>query len=280
METCGEARRWLIEPGHPQIPVTRQCELLDLARSTYYYPPRESLERVYDLVLGRLLDEVYTAHPYFGVRRLTVELRNQGHPVGPKRVRRVMRELGLQAIYPRRDLSRRAPENPVYPYLLREVEVERVNQVWSSDITYIRIRKGFVYLVAVMDWQSRYVLSWAVSTGLDAGFCVSALEQALPFGPPEIFNTDQGAQFGSEAFTRPLLAAGVRISMDGRGRALDNVFVERLWRSVKYEEVYLRDYETVSQAVAGLGQYFAFYNRRRPHQSLGYQTPESVWIRG
>lgn len=280
MGTCDEALRWLIEPGHPQIPVVRQCELLDLARSTYYYQPQESLEGLYDLVLGRLLDEVYTAHPYYGVRRLTVALRERGHSVGPKRVRRVMRELGLQAIYPRRDLSRRAPENKVYPYLLRDVPVERVNQVWSSDITYIRMRKGFVYLVAVMDWRSRYVLSWEVSTGLDAGFCVSALEKALALGRPEIFNTDQGAQFGCAAFTGRLEGAGVRISMDGRGRALDNVFVERLWRSVKYEEVYLRDYETVPEAVSGLGRYFAFYNRQRPHQALKYRTPEAVWACG
>lgn len=277
MGICGEGLRWLIEPGHPQIPVSRQCELLGLPRSTYYYQPRESLEGAYDLVLGRLVDEVYTDRPYYGVRRLAVELRSRGHRVGPKRVRRVMRELGLQAIYPRRDLSRRAPENPVHPYLLRGVAVERPNQVWSSDITYIRMRRGFVYLVAVMDWWSRYVLSWEVSTGLDAGFCVSALEKALSLGRPEIFNTDQGAQFGCEAFAGRLLGAGVRLSMDGRGRALDNVFVERLWRSVKYEEVYLRDYGTVREAVAGLGEYFAFYNRRRPHQALGYRTPEAVW---
>ncbi len=280
METFGEADKWLIEPGHPQISVVRQCELLDLARSTYYYQPQGYRDGFYDLVLRRSLDEVYTAHPYYGVRRLTVALREGGHAVGPKRVRRVMRELGLQTIYPRRDLSRRAPENRVYPYLLRDVKIERVNQVWSSDITYIRMRKGFVYLAAVMDWRSRYVLSWEVSTGLDAGFCVTALEKALTLGRPEIFNTDQGAQFGCEAFTGRLQGAGVRISMDGRGRALDNVFVERLWRSVKYEEVYLRDYETVPEAVARLGQYFAFYNRRRPHQALKYRTPEAVWACG
>jgi putative transposase len=251
---------------------------MGLARASYYYAPRE--ERAENLVLLRLLDEQYTRTPFYGVPRMTAVLRGQGYTVNPKRVRRLLRTLGLMALFPKPRTSAGAPEHRVYPYLLRGVAIERVNQVWSTDITYIRLRAGFVYLVAVMDWYSRYVLSWALSNTLEVGFCLEALEAALPCGPPEIFNSDQGAQFTSPAFTGRLAAGGVRISMDGRGRALDNVFIERLWRSVKYEEVYLQEYESVRDAHQGLGRYLGFYNTERPHQSLGYRTPGEVYTDG
>ena len=225
----------------------------------------------------RLLDEQYTRTPFYGVRRMTAGLRRQGYEVNPKRVRRLLRTLGLVALAPQPGTSRPAPEHRVYPYLLRGVKIEGVNHVWSTDITYIRLRGGYVYLVAVLDWYSRYALSWRLSNSLEVGFCLEALEAALSLGQPEIFNMDQGAQFTSPLFTGRLAAAGVQISMDGRGRALDNVFVERLWRSVKYEEVYLQEYASMADAHRGLGRYFAFYNEERLHQSLGYQTPESVY---
>jgi putative transposase len=251
---------------------------MGLARASYYYAPTQ--ERAENLVLLRLLDEQYTRTPFYGVPRMTAVLRGQGYTVNPKRVRRLLRTLGLTALYPKPRTSAGAPEHRVYPYLLRDLAIERVNQVWSTDITYIRLRAGFVYLVAVMDWYSRYVLSWALSNTLEVGFCLEALEAALPSGPPEIFNSDQGAQFTSPAFTARLAAGGVRISMDGRGRALDNVFIERLWRSVKYEEVYLQEYESVRDAHQGLGRYLGFYNTERPHQSLGYRTPREVYTAG
>jgi putative transposase len=249
--------------------------LVGLARASYYYRPvAESAE---ELALLRLLDEQYTKTPFYGVRRMTWVLRQQGYAVNPKRVRRLLRTLGLVALAPQPGTSRAAPAHPIYPYRLRGVTVERVNQVWSSDITYVRLRGGFAYLAAVLDWHSRYVLSWALSNSLEVGFCLEVLDAALARGQPEIFNTDQGAQFTSPAFTGRLLAAGVAISMDGRGRALDNVFVERLWRSVKYEEVYLQDYGGMGEAQRGLGRYFGFYNGERPHQALGYRTPLVVY---
>jgi putative transposase len=251
---------------------------MGLARASYYYAPTP--ERAENLVLLRLLDEQYTRTPFYGVPRMTAVLRGQGYTVNPKRVRRLLRTLGLTALFPKPRTSVGAPEHRVYPYLLRGLAIERVNQVWSTDITYIRLRAGFVYLVAVMDWYSRFVLSWALSNTLEVGFCLEALEAALPSGPPEIFNSDQGAQFTSPAFTTRLAAGGVRISMDGRGRALDNVFIERLWRSVKYEEVYLQEYESVQDAHQGLGRYLGFYNTQRPHQSLGYRTPGEVYTAG
>lgn len=225
----------------------------------------------------RLLDEQYTATPFYGIRRMTAWLRQRGYAVNPKRVGRLMRQMGLEAIYPKRRLSQPAPGHTIYPYLLRGVTVDRVNQVWSADITYIRLQAGFVYLVAVIDWFSRYVLSWAVSITMDVLLCVDALDQALRHGQPEIFNTDQGAQFTSQEFTARLKEGGIRISMDGRGRALDNVFVERLWRSVKYEEVYVRDYQSAGDARQRLAQYFAFYNGERLHQALSYRTPAAVY---
>lgn len=249
--------------------------MLGISRSTVYYRPRVNPE---DLELLRLIDEIYTAHPYYGARRIRHQLQERGHHVGRHRVRRLMRLLGLEALYPKRNLSKHHPGHKVYPYLLRNVAIERPDQVWSTDITYIRIDQGWVYLTAVMDWYSRYVLAWELSTTLDSGFCVAALKEAFQHGKPEIFNTDQGRQFTAAEFTDVLKERNIQISMDGRGRALDNVFVERLWRSLKYEEVYLHQYGSVAEARQAIASYFEFYNRRRPHQSLGYQTPETVYF--
>jgi putative transposase len=270
-----EQKRALIEPAHPQLSIRRQCALLGLARSTLYDQPLG--EYAENLMLMRLLDEQYTATPFYGIRRMTAWLRQQGYAVNPKRVARLLRQMGLQAIYPKPRLSQPAAGQRLYPYLVRGVTVDRVNQVWSADITYIRLQSGFVYLVAVIDWSSRYVLSWAVSITMDMLFCLEALEQALSRGRPEVFNTDQGAQFTSQEFTARLQKTGVRISMDGRGRALDNVFIERLWRSVKQEEVYVRDYQSVWDARHSLAQYFGFYNEARLHQARGYRTPATVY---
>jgi putative transposase len=265
----------LVELAHPEISLGRQCELLGLARSSLYYRERGEDER--NLRLLRLLDEQYTRTPFYGVRRMTAWLCAQGERVNEKRVRRLLRVLGLAAIYPKPRLSEAAPGHRIYPYLLRNVAITRVNQVWSTDITYIRLGQGFIYLVAVIDWFSRYVLSWEVSVTMESSFCVAALDWALRGARPEIFNTDQGAQFTSQEFTGRLLAQDIVISMDGRGRALDNIFIERLWRSVKYEEVYLHDYQGVPEAVRGLRYYFNFYNHQRLHQSLGYRTPAVVY---
>ena len=271
-----ENKRTLIEPDHPHISIARQCDLVGLPRSTYYYHAQgESAE---NLTLMRLLDQQYTDTPYYGIRRMTAWLQSQGYAVNHKRVARLLRTMGLEAIYPKPRGSEPHPAHRVYPYLLRGIPITRVNQVWSTDITYIRLQGGFLYLVAVMDWFSRYVLSWAVSITMDVGFCLEALEQALEVARPEIFNTDQGAQFTSNDFTGRLAAAGILISMDGRGRALDNVFVERLWRTVKYEEVYLKDYETPREAMQGLATFFVRYNKWRQPQALGYQTPASVYF--
>jgi putative transposase len=271
-----ETKRQLIEEDHPQLSVRRQCVLVGLPRSSlYYHPQGESPENVQ---LMRLLDEQYTATPFYGVRRMSAWLRSQGHAVNHKRVARLMQQMGIAAIYAKPKLSQASAGHTIYPYLLRGVKIARVNHVWSSDITYIRLHQGFVYLVAVMDWFSRYVLSWALSVTLDGQFCREALLQALRHGArPEIFNTDQGVQFTSSDFTELLKHEGIQISMDGRGRALDNVFVERLWRSVKYEEVYLKDYTSVREARQGLGEYFMFYNHKRLHQALGYQTPATIY---
>ena len=258
--------------------IAQQCDLLGLPRSTWYYPPAG--ETAENLALMRLLDEQYTRTPFYGVERMTVWLRQQGYTVNPKRVRRLLRRMGVEAIYPKPRLSLPgAGENggKRYPYLLRDRPITAVNDVWSTDITYIRLRGGFLYLVAVLDWYSRYVLAWDLSNTLDTGFCLHALEGALRHGQPQIFNTDQGVQFTSRAYTGRLEQAGIQISWDGRGRALDNIFVERLWRSVKYEEVYLHDYQTVADAHDGLGRYFRFYNHERPHQALRYQTPDQVY---
>ncbi len=256
--------------------IERQCELLGLPRSSYYYEPVPESEE--NLRLMRLLDEQYTRTPFYGSRRMVAWLQTQGQMVNRKRVSRLLRLMGLEAIYPKPRLSLPGTPEQKYPYLLRGVSVERCNQVWSCDITYIRMPRGFVYLMAVMDWYSRYVLSWEVSVTLDTSFCLDALDRALRVATPEIFNNDQGVQFTSAEFTTRLKAADIRISWDGRGRALDNIFVERLWRSVKYEEVYLKDYASVPDAVSNLRDYFMFYNHERLHQSLDYQTPAQVYL--
>lgn len=249
---------------------------MGLARSSRYYKPRETPS--YDLELMRLIDEQYTRTPFYGIRRMTAWLDREGHHVNHKRVRNLMRQMGLEVIYPKPKLSQRNEEHKIYPYLLKGLEINRPNQVWSTDITYIRLHRGFVYLVAVMDWFSRYVLSRSVSVTMDVHFCLEALEKALRRGKPEIFNSDQGAQFTSREFTGVLLDAGVHISMDGRGRAFDNIFIERLWRSVKYEEVYIKDYGNVLACIAGLRSYFLLYNDERLHESLGYKTPREVYF--
>jgi putative transposase len=265
----------MIEPGHPEIAIDRQCDLIGLSRSSYYYELSEAdLDNV---LLMRLLDEQFTKTPFYGVEKMTAWLRRKGYVVNPKRVRRLLRLMGIEAIYSKPRLSLGNTGHLKYPYLLRNLAIVYPNQVWSTDITYIRMKSGFVYLVAVIDWYSRYVLAWELSNTLDTGFCVSALERAFRVGVPEIFNTDQGVQFTSDDFTKRLLVRDIRISMDGRGRALDNIFVERLWRSVKYEEVYLNDYLDVRTAKERLGCYFDFYNTERPHQSLGYATPEEIY---
>jgi len=263
--------------------VRRQCELLGLHRSNLYYTPVRAAgeETALNLELMRRLDEQYTETPFYGVRRMRAWLGTQGYVINAKRVRRLLRTMGLEAIYPGPRTSLATAGHQIYPYLLRGVAITQRNQVWSTDITYIRIRRGFCYLVAIIDWFSRYVLAWEVATSLEVGFCLTALDRALAAasnnGRPAIFNTDQGAQFTSREFTGRLRAHAIQISMDGRGRALDNIFVERLWRSVKQEEVYIHDYQTVSEGVQNLGRYFEFYNHRRLHQALDYQTPAAVY---
>jgi len=268
----------LIEPGHEHLNVRRQCELLGLARSSFYYQPAQ--ESANNLRLMRLLDEEYTRHPFYGSRKLTQWLGKQGEEVNRKRVQRLLRIMGLEAIYPKPRLSQAAPGHRLYPYLLRGVKVTRPDQVWSADITYVPLAAGFMYLAAILDWYSRYVIAWRLSNTLEGSFCVELLEEALGQGRPEIFNTDQGVQFTAEAFTGRLQAAGVQISMDGRGRCLDNVFVERLWRTVKYENIYLYGYQSVQELQRGLGSYFPFYNQERLHQSLEYRTPAEVYRGG
>ena len=277
---CSVARkRELIDWEHSRISIARQCELLGVSRSGLYYQPVPASQE--NLALMRLLDEEYTRHPFLGVIKMTNWLRGQGYPrVGEDRVRRLLRTMGLMAIYPGRNLSRPAPGHKIYPYLLRGVVVERVNQVWSADITYIRLKAGFVYLVAIVDWFSRYILAFDISITLEADFCVETLQRALVRATPEIFNSDQGSQFTSPRHTEILHLSGVRISMDGRGRALDNIFIERFWRSLKYEEVYLHDYETVHEAKTGIRSYFDYYNNERQHQSLDYKTPAVVYFKG
>ena len=272
------ARRLEMIRHHPDLSLACQCALLGISRSSLYYQPTHA--KVKDLELMTLMDRQYLKTPFYGSRRMSVWLRREGYLVNRKRVRRLMRVMGIEAIYRRPNTSRPSPENKVYPYLLRGLEVSGVNQVWMADITYIPMARGFLYLVAIMDWYSRYVLAWRLSNTLDADSCVDALEEALRQGKPQIFNTDQGSQFTSEVFTSMLLEHGIRISMDGKGRYIDNIFVERLWRSVKYEEVYLKAYQNVPEAMAGIGAYLRFYNHERPHQALGYQTPQEIFEEG
>lgn len=266
----------MIEPDHRALSVKRQCELLGLPRASYYHRPQPEPEK--NLRLMRLIDETYLAYPFFGSRQMALWLGRQGEQVNRKRVQRLMRQMGLEAIYRKRNLSRPQAGHRIYPYLLRQLNVTRPNQVWATDITYLPVQGGCAYLCAVLDWHSRCVLAWELSNTLDAGFCVRAVGRALAaHGTPEILNSDQGCQFTSAEFTQPLLALGVKLSMDGKGRALDNVFVERLWRTVKYEEVYLRSYVSLVDAHANLDRFFRFYNERRPHSSLDGATPGEIY---
>ena len=270
-----ERRRKMADRQHPALSTVRQCALLGISRSSVYYRPRATSQE--DLAVMKQIDQQYLATPFYGSRRMTVWLQRQGRPVSRKRVQRLMRIMGLQAIYRRPRTSLRALGHKVYPDLLGGMEITRPNLVWATDITYIPMARGFLYLVAIIDWYSRYVLAWRLSNTLDADFCVDALEEALSKGKPEIFNTDQGSQFTGEAFIGLLKKHGFRISMDGKGRYADNIFVERLWRTVKYEEVYLKAYSNGREAKAGLDDYFRFYNTQRPHQALGYRTPAEVF---
>lgn len=264
----------MIEPKHPQVSMRRQCALLSLNRASLYAKPRP----VSDLNerLMRRLDELFTAHPFLGIRKLTALVNREGFAVNVKRVRRLMRRMGLAAIYQKPNLSKPHPKHQIYPYLLKNLAITEPNQVWATDITYIRLGKGYCYLTAVIDWHSRYIVAWKVSATMESDFCVAALREALTKGTPNVFNTDQGSQFTAAAFTDALTQANVRISMDGRGSYHDNIFTERFWRSVKYEEVYLREYTSVEDAWARLADYIDFYNTVRPHQALGYSTPAEV----
>ena len=264
-----------MERDHADLSVRRQCELLGVNRAGLYYEPVGESEE--NLLLMRLLDEQYTRAPFYGSRRMTAWLATVGHEVNRKRVSRLMEVMGIEAVYPKPKLSQPGEGHRIFPYLLRGTTVERVNQVWSTDITYIRMAQGFLYLVAIMDWFSRFVLSWSLSLTMEVEFCVEALKRALRRGLPDIFNSDQGSQFTSEKFTGELAERQIAISMDGRGRCMDNIFVERLWRSLKYEEVYLKDYASVAEARAGIAGYFQFYNHQRLHQSLDYRTPAEIY---
>jgi len=273
-----QKKSW-VEHDHEKISVRRQCELLGLNRATLYYQSDSVSDE--DIAIMRMIDEIYTRCPFYGSRRITAQL-NRDHSDetwNRKRIQRLMRLMGIRGVAPGPDTSKPHPENKIYPYLLRGVTINQVDHIWSTDITYIPMAKGFMYLVAVIDWYSRYVLSWILSNTLDTTFCSDALEQALLISTPEIFNTDQGVQFTSQSFTQVLLDKAIKISMDGRGRALDNIFVERLWRTVKYENIYMNDYQTVPELRQGLAQYFNFYNQARLHQSLDYQTPAEVYFK-
>jgi len=268
-------RRALVEPNVPPS-MRRQCELLGVNRSSLYYEPVEPDAET--LALMRQIDELHLNHPFFGSRMMTQTLKGKGQDLNRKRTQRLMRLMGIESTAPKPNTSKPAPEHPVFPYLLRNLTVSRINQVWAADITYIPMAHGFGYLVAIIDWYSRRVLAWRLSNTLEPTFCVEALEDALRrYGRPEIFNTDQGSQFTSTDFTDVLLAQGIKISMDGKGRYLDNIFIERLWRSLKYEEVYLHDYDSLKEARKGIGSYFDFFNDERPHTALGYQTPASFY---
>lgn len=275
MLSVNEKRRQ-IEPEHKRLSIQTQCELVGISRSAYYQQPGGESQENQSLM--NRLDELYTAMPFYGIRRLTATLKREGVAVNPKRVQRLLRLMGIEAVYQKPNLSKPDGSHEIYPYLLRDVAIQRCNQVWSTDITYIPMRQGWSYLTAVMDWYSRYVLSWSLSVSLESEFCIATVKAALIRGLPEIFNSDQGSQFTSMNFTSVLKANKIRISMDGKGRAMDNIFVERLWRTVKYEEVYLKEYASVQEAAENLEKYFKFYNTERLHQSLGYRTPEEVYF--
>jgi putative transposase len=266
----------LVDHDDPVLPVAAQCRLLKVARSTLYYRPVPM--SVDDLAVMRRMDELHLAWPFYGSRRMAAALRREGWAVNRKRAKRLMRVMAIEALYQKPNTSKGHPDHKVYPYLLRGLTIDRPNQVWCADITYIPMAKGFVYLVAVMDWFSRRVLAWRLSITMETDFCVEALREATElYGPPEIFNTDQGVQFTSAAFVDELASRGVRISMDGKGRYLDNIFIERLWRSLKYEEVYIRAYDSVAEARRRLGEWLTFYNDVRPHQSLDYRAPREIF---
>lgn len=268
----------MIESGNPKLSISQQCCLLDLSRASYYRLQRATTCEK-DLAMMNIIDEIYLRYPFYGSRKIRDHLKREGHMINRKRVQRLMRKMGIASIAPSPNTSIRNKAHPVYPYLLRDITINRPNQVWCTDITYIRLRGGFVYLVAIMDWRSRQVLSWEISNSMDTSFCVSALERAIRlYGKPEIFNTDQGAQFTSQDFTDVLKNHEIQISMDGKGRWMDNVFIERLWRSVKYEDIYIRDYTNVQELRSGLSRYFSFYNTQRPHQSHGILTPSEVYF--
>lgn len=265
----------LADRNDKTMSLRRQCNILSINRSSLYYEPRGICEE--DLHLMNLLDEQYTKTPFYGVRKMTKYLQQLGYKIGKDKTRSLLRHMGLIAIYPKPNISRPHPEHKIYPYLLKDVQITRPNQVWSADITYIRLTEGFAYLVVIIDWYSRYILSWRLSNSLDVDFCLEALKEALNYSKPEIFNTDQGSQFTSEAFTQVLLEKGIGISMDGRERVFDNIFVERLWRTVKYENIYLHGYQNIPETKEGLKQYFGFYNTERFHQALDNKTPFEVY---
>jgi putative transposase len=272
-------RQQLVDRKPGALSIRRQCALLGIARSGVYRAPAAANDN--DLEMMRRIDELFTAWPFLGSRRMAKMLQGEGRGINRKRVRRLMRKMGIAALGPKPRTSKPAPGHKIFPYLLRGLAIERANQVWCADITYIPIGRGFLYLVAVMDWASRAVLAWRLSNSMDSSFCIAAVHEALArFGRPEIFNTDQGSQFTNAAFTGMLIAAGVRISMDGRGRWMDNVFIERLWRSLKYEDVYLKGYADGCEAQGGIAAWFAFYNTKRPHQGLDHRTPMAVWREG
>ncbi|WP_250311195.1 IS3 family transposase [Rickettsia endosymbiont of Oedothorax gibbosus] len=267
----------MIEPNHNKLTIVQQCKLLDISRSTYYYQPTGISEQ--DIKIMAIIDETYTMHPYYGMRRMAKYLQAQGFSVGHKAVRRYYKIMGLEAVYPKINLSKRNQVHKIYPYLLKGLEIVLPNQVWSADITYIRLSQGFVYLVAIIDWYSRYILSWRISISLESEFCVTALEDAIEkYGMPKIFNTDQGVQFTSENFISMLKLHNILISMDGKGRALDNIFIERFWRSLKQEKIYRIILTTVKEAKTAINEYMDFYNRQRMHQALDYKTPECVYF--
>jgi len=271
-------RRQAIEPLHPKLSIVKQCELLGVNRASFYYQPKPVSEL--DLMLMNKIDEIYTEFPYYGYRKITAQLRRDNFQVNRKRIARLMQVMGLKAIVPKRNLSKAAKQNAKYPYLLKEVDVNHPNHVWGTDITYIRACKTWFYLTAILDWHSRYVLAWRLSSSMSSGFCLDCLEEALQIGQPEIHNSDQGAQFTSEDYLSILKSySDIKISMDGRGRCFDNIFTERLWRTVKYEEVYLHDYTSQTEAESSLKKYFDKYNHRRLHESLNYQTPAEVYYR-
>jgi putative transposase len=274
MKFSTEQKRNLIEWNCRKLSLNTQCELLSISKGALYYEPVKMDQ--FSIAVMSFIDRQHIQTPFYGSRKMVVELRKSGYIVNRKRVQRLMKTMGISAIYPKRSLSQSNKAHKIYPYLLKDVKIDTPNFVWSTDITYIQLREGFLYLVAIIDWYSRYVLSWRLSNTLDVSFCLEALEEALEKGTPVIFNSDQGSQFTSKDFTQILLDKGIKISMDGRGRVFDNIFIERLWRSVKYENVYLKGYETCEETIDGLCSYFPFYNNQRPHQSLGYKVPHEI----